>query len=69
MSNALRAVRGMNDLLPADAPLWSHFETIVRAWLKSYGYREMRTPILEHTGLFKRAIGEVTDIEIGRAHV
>jgi histidyl-tRNA synthetase len=62
MSNALRAVRGMNDLLPADAPLWSHFETIVRAWLKSYGYREMRTPILEHTGLFKRAIGEVTDI-------
>ncbi|MCU0934272.1 MAG: histidine--tRNA ligase [Thiobacillaceae bacterium] len=62
MSNALRAVRGMNDLLPAEAPLWSHFETIVRAWLKSYGYREMRTPILEHTGLFKRAIGEVTDI-------
>ncbi len=62
MSNALRAVRGMNDLLPADAPLWAHFETIVRAWLKSYGYREMRTPILEHTSLFKRAIGEVTDI-------
>ena len=62
MSNALRAVRGMNDLLPADAPLWTHFEKIIRNWLKSYGYREMRTPILEHTGLFKRAIGEVTDI-------
>ncbi|OYY93110.1 MAG: histidine--tRNA ligase [Hydrogenophilales bacterium 28-61-23] len=62
MSNALRAVRGMNDLLPADAPLWAHFENIIRDWLKSYGYREMRTPILEHTGLFKRAIGEVTDI-------
>ncbi|MDP2833964.1 MAG: histidine--tRNA ligase [Pseudomonadota bacterium] len=62
MSNALRAVRGMNDLLPADSPLWQHFESILRAWLKSYGYREMRTPILEHTGLFKRAIGEVTDI-------
>ena len=62
MSNALRAVRGMNDLLPADAPLWSHFEQTVRDWLKSYGYREMRTPILEQTGLFKRAIGEVTDI-------
>jgi histidyl-tRNA synthetase len=62
MSNALRAVRGMNDLLPADAPLWTHFERIVRDWLKSYGYREMRTPILEQTGLFKRAIGEVTDI-------
>ena len=62
MSNALRAVRGMNDLLPADAPLWAHFEQNIRAWLKNYGYREMRTPILEHTGLFKRAIGEVTDI-------
>jgi len=62
MSNQLRAVRGMNDLLPAEAPLWARFESIVRAWLKSYGYREMRTPILEHTGLFKRAIGEVTDI-------
>jgi histidyl-tRNA synthetase len=62
MSNALRAVRGMNDLLPADGPLWNHFEAIVRDWLRSYGYQEMRTPILEHTGLFKRAIGEVTDI-------
>ncbi|MDP2433695.1 MAG: histidine--tRNA ligase [Pseudomonadota bacterium] len=62
MTNPLRAVRGMNDLLPADAPLWQCFEGILRAWLKAYGYREMRTPILEHTGLFKRAIGEVTDI-------
>jgi histidyl-tRNA synthetase len=62
MSNALRAVRGMNDLLPADAPLWAFFEQNIRDWLRSYGYREMRTPILEHTGLFKRAIGEVTDI-------
>ncbi|MDD5389683.1 MAG: histidine--tRNA ligase [Gallionellaceae bacterium] len=62
MSNPLRAVRGMNDLLPTDAPLWQYFEGILRAWLKAYGYRELRTPILEHTGLFKRAIGEVTDI-------
>ncbi len=62
MSNQLRAVRGMNDLLPADSPLWQRFESTLRSWLKSYGYREMRTPILEHTGLFKRAIGEVTDI-------
>jgi len=62
MSNQLRAVRGMNDLLPADAPQWTHFEQTIRDWLKRYGYREMRTPILEHTGLFKRAIGEVTDI-------
>ncbi len=62
MSNSLRAVRGMNDLLPVDAPLWQYFEATLRDWLKSYGYHELRTPILEHTGLFKRAIGEVTDI-------
>jgi histidyl-tRNA synthetase len=52
----------MNDILPADSSLWRHFETTVRAWLDAYGYQEMRTPILEQTGLFKRAIGEVTDI-------
>ena len=62
MSNTLRAVRGMNDMLPADAALWGFFETTVRDWLAAYGYQEIRTPILEHTGLFKRAIGEVTDI-------
>ncbi len=62
MSNALRAVRGMNDILPADTPRWRQFEATLRAWLAAYGYRELRTPILEHTGLFKRAIGEVTDI-------
>lgn len=62
MSNPLRAVRGMNDILPADSTLWRHFETIVEDWLDQYGYAQMRTPILEHTGLFKRAIGEVTDI-------
>ncbi len=62
MSNSLRAVRGMNDILPADSGLWGHFEATVRDWLRAYGYQEMRTPILEHTGLFKRAIGEVTDI-------
>jgi len=62
MSNSLRAVRGMNDILPADSGLWGYFEATVRDWLRGYGYQEMRTPILEHTGLFKRAIGEVTDI-------
>ena len=62
MSISLRAVRGMNDILPSESPRWRHFERIVRDWLDSYGYREIRTPILEHTGLFKRAIGEVTDI-------
>lgn len=52
----------MNDILPAEAPLWVYFETVVRDWLAAYGYKEIRTPILEHTGLFQRAIGEVTDI-------
>lgn len=62
MSTALRAVRGMNDILPGESAHWARFEAIVRAWLAAYGYREIRTPILEHTGLFRRAIGEVTDI-------
>jgi len=62
MSATLRAVRGMNDILPGEAPLWNHFESTVRNWLAAYGYKEIRTPILEHTGLFQRAIGEVTDI-------
>ena len=62
MSNNLQNVRGMNDMLPQDADTWRFFEDTVRAWLHSYGYREIRTPILEHTALFKRAIGEVTDI-------
>jgi len=62
MSNLIQSVRGMNDCLPDTTDTWQAFEAIVRDWLRRYGYREMRTPILEHTGLFKRAIGEVTDI-------
>ena len=62
MSNNIQSVRGMNDCLPEVSDTWQAFEAIVRDWLRRYGYREMRTPILEHTGLFKRAIGEVTDI-------
>ncbi len=58
----MQSVRGMNDMLPQDADTWRFFEDTVRGWLAAYGYREIRTPILEHTGLFKRAIGEVTDI-------
>jgi histidyl-tRNA synthetase len=58
----LAAVRGMNDLLPADAPLWEWFEARAVDWLTSYGYQQMRTPLLEHTELFVRGIGEVTDI-------
>ena len=62
MSKTLQAIRGMNDILPDAAPLWQHFEQTVRDWLASYGYREIRMPIVEQTTLFKRAIGEVTDI-------
>jgi histidyl-tRNA synthetase len=56
------AVKGMNDILPADAPLWELFENTAESILKSYGYQKIVTPIVEETGLFKRAIGAVTDI-------
>ncbi|MDQ8031104.1 histidine--tRNA ligase [Bordetella genomosp. 1] len=56
------AIRGMNDLLPGQSAQWERFEEIVRGWLRSYGYRNVRTPVLEHTRLFARGIGEVTDI-------
>lgn len=62
MSQILQAVRGMNDILPAEAELWELFEETVCSWLKAYGYRPIRLPIVEPTPLFKRAIGEVTDI-------
>jgi histidyl-tRNA synthetase len=56
------AVKGMNDILPDDAALWEQLEEILRGWLKSYGYRNMRAPILEKTGLFARGIGAFTDV-------
>jgi histidyl-tRNA synthetase len=59
---AIRGVRGMNDVLPADEPLWQRFEEAVRDTMASYGYGRIRTPVLEHTRLFVRGIGEVTDI-------
>ena len=59
---ALQAVKGMNDILPDAAEFWEVFEETVRSWLKGYGYRPIRMPIVEPTPLFKRAIGEVTDI-------
>jgi len=58
----IQAVRGMNDILPDEAELWLWFEDVVRDWLHSYGYRNIRMPLVEPTSLFKRAIGEVTDI-------
>ena len=62
MSQTLQAVRGMNDILPDEAAFWEVFEDTIRSWLKGYGYRPIRMPIVEPTPLFKRAIGEVTDI-------
>ena len=62
MSNALQAVKGMNDILPDESGLWLWFEDTVREWLDAYGYRNIRMPLVEPTALFKRAIGEVTDI-------
>ncbi|MGB8436231.1 MAG: histidine--tRNA ligase [Burkholderiales bacterium] len=62
MTQTLQAVRGMNDVLPDQAELWERFEETVRDWLAAYGYRNIRTPLLEHTALFRRAIGEATDI-------
>ena len=58
----IQSVRGMNDILPDEAEFWDMFDEIIRSWLKSYGYRPLRLPIVEPTPLFKRAIGEVTDI-------
>ncbi|MBM7423229.1 histidine--tRNA ligase [Spongiibacter marinus] len=58
----IQSIRGMNDILPEDSPLWQYLESTVATLLARYGYREIRFPILEQTELFKRSIGEVTDI-------
>lgn len=58
----ITAVKGMNDILPQDDPLWDFYLNAVRTVVRRYGYLQIRTPILEQTRLFKRGIGEVTDI-------
>ncbi len=62
MSEALRAVKGMNDLLAPESARWEWFEDKVRALMRRYGYANVRTPIVEPTALFVRGLGEVTDI-------
>ncbi|NCF73346.1 MAG: histidine--tRNA ligase [Gammaproteobacteria bacterium] len=62
MSTKPRAIRGMNDILPGVSDTWRYLETAVQEIVRSYGYSEIRLPLLEHTDLFKRSIGEVTDI-------
>ena len=58
----LQSVKGMNDVLPVEGIHWENLETMIKDWLTSYGYRLIKTPVLENTSLFRRGIGEVTDI-------
>jgi len=58
----VQVIRGMHDILPADMPAWNQLEDSYRELAESYGYRQIRTPIVEKTALFHRGIGEVTDI-------
>ena len=62
MSNGIQPIRGMNDVLPAEIGLWQHLEAALRELVAMYGYEEIRVPVVEHTDLFKRSIGEFTDI-------
>jgi histidyl-tRNA synthetase len=58
----IQAIRGMNDILPSQTPYWQYVERTISQLLESYGYQEIRLPLLEKTELFSRSIGEVTDI-------
>lgn len=62
MAKKIQAIRGMNDILPTQSPVWQYLEGTVKDLLAGHGYDEIRMPIVEQTNLFKRSIGEVTDI-------
>ncbi|MDD3764793.1 MAG: histidine--tRNA ligase [Nevskiales bacterium] len=62
MANLFQSVRGFNDVLPPETALWQHLQTVAAETFAAYGYGEIKLPMLEHTALFKRSIGEVTDI-------
>lgn len=62
MAQLIQAVRGMNDILPPETFLWQYAERLIRTVVQGHGYQEIRFPIIEKTELFKRSIGEVTDI-------
>ena len=62
MAKQIQAIRGMNDCLPEQTPVWQMLEATLRRVVSSYGYSEVRMPIVEMTNLFQRAIGEVTDV-------
>jgi histidyl-tRNA synthetase len=62
VAKQIQAIRGMNDILPTQSPIWQKVEAVLRSSVSAFGYSEIRTPIVESTDLFKRSIGEVTDI-------
>ena len=62
MSKSIQAVRGMNDILPSNTAAWLKLESKLVELMSRYGYQQIRLPVLEKTELFKRAVGEVTDI-------
>jgi len=62
LTQPLQAIRGMNDILPVDIAVWQRLENAARELFAAYGYQEMRVPIVEQTALFKRSIGELTDV-------
>jgi histidyl-tRNA synthetase len=62
VAEQIQAIKGMNDVLPAEMGAWQYFEACTREVLSTYGYEEIRVPVLERTELFKRAIGEHTDV-------
>ncbi|OOE44052.1 histidine--tRNA ligase [Salinivibrio kushneri] len=62
MAKTIQAIRGMNDCLPSQSPLWQKLESTIKNVVSAYGYSEVRMPIVEATHLFSRAIGEVTDV-------
>ncbi|WP_028451130.1 histidine--tRNA ligase [Chitinilyticum aquatile] len=62
MANTIQGIRGMNDVLPQDSARWLHVEQVFRDWAAAYGYKNIRMPIVEPTGLFVRGVGEHTDI-------
>src|SRR3989338_11201311 len=62
MTEKIQAIRGMNDILPQETQYWQHIENVCRTVVTQYHYREIRFPILEQTKLFKRSIGDATDV-------
>jgi histidyl-tRNA synthetase len=62
VAQLIQPVRGMNDVLPEHITAWQHLEKCAREVASTYGYEEIRVPLVEHTELFKRAIGEYTDV-------